>query len=224
MQHSHRLRAALTLWPTQVNKSPESNVRRFYRLQHRRASSDLIELNREGERLHRRKHIQPPFPSKDAQSEEGDGGWTRWSRRYSGFNGQQVNRHQKTTGVRRHSASWIKEEQTRTLARGQQPITLTDTACYPKSRTSIRSTKTLRNYKNKHNQIRINTPLHSTLKNQSRPSPCIQDHTLAAVGERLDWVRGVGRTGEEKEELQNEEEEEEPKKNNKTKRGAKAKI
>lgn len=41
------------------------------------------------------------------------------------------------------------------------------------------------------------TPLHSTLKDQSQPSPRIQDHTIAAMGGRLDWG---GRGQEEKEE------------------------
>lgn len=41
------------------------------------------------------------------------------------------------------------------------------------------------------------TPLHSTLKDQSRPSPRIQDHTVAAMGGRLDWGE-VGEEGKER--------------------------
>lgn len=47
------------------------------------------------------------------------------------------------------------------------------------------------------------TPLHSTLKDQSQPSPRIQDHTIAAMGGRLDWG-GQGQEEEEEEEEQEE--------------------
>lgn len=39
-------------------------------------------------------------------------------------------------------------------------------------------------------QNKTHTLLHSTLKDQSRPSPHIQDHTVAAMGGRLDWGGG----------------------------------
>lgn len=60
---------------------------------------------------------------------------------------------------------------------------LTDTACFPKLKTYSVLGQTSLKKTNKH------TPLRSTLKDQSQPSPRIQDHTVAAIEGRLDLGR-----------------------------------
>lgn len=115
----------------------------------------------------------PSSPTNNTQLKKGEGvaGWCH----YWCLDGQLMNRTRKTTGVRIQSASRIKKGHTHTLT---WPATI-----HWHSRHGMLSQTSLLKMETQH------TPLHSTLKDQSQPSPRIQDHTVAAVGERLDWGR-----------------------------------
>lgn len=102
-------------------------------------------------------------------------------RHYLMPDGQLMNRHKKTTGVRRQSASGIKKRahtRTHTL---MWPATNHRHSMLPQTLNVQCIRPNIPTEQNKH------TLLHSTLKDQSRPSPRIQDHTVAAVGGSLDW-------------------------------------
>ncbi len=150
------------------------------------------ELDMEGERVHTHNCAPPRFPyQKHTVKERGRGGKMIVSLFMFGWTADEQTRKKKTTGVRRQSASRIKKRAHAHTprSRGQRPITDRHSMLSQTQNVQcIRPNIPMKKNKNKH------TPLHSTLKDQSRPSPRIQDHTSCCYGRKA----GLGRWGRRK--------------------------